>query len=359
MPVSSNWLCAIASNMGRTPRSASGRGVLLHPVWAMQDRETVVSTYVLENSLLQVTVLPDCGGKISSLRSVRTGEEFILAPLQPSLALTANEHAFADFSLGDLGGFDECLPSVAPCAGINEESAVPDHGDLWRHPWTVESSSPQSITLVTSTSSRPLRFRRTARVEEDALILDYEIENISASPATWLWSAHPLLKVEVEDRICLPSEIAAVDVEYASIDTLAPSSTIAWPIAQSLSGETIDLSTVPPEDGVTAYKLFARMGVSGMATLYRPRLQQGLAFHFDPSKLPYLGLWMSAGAWPQSRQVRQYTVAIEPTTSPRDSLSDAVAEGSACVLAGGGRTAWKVSLQLLGASFPYSFPGQN
>lgn len=39
-------------------------------------------TLLLENDLLQVRILPAFGGKIISLRSLRTGEEFLLPPLQ-------------------------------------------------------------------------------------------------------------------------------------------------------------------------------------------------------------------------------------------------------------------------------------
>jgi hypothetical protein len=327
--------------------------------WQSEKEHSTMAARILENSLLQVTVLPESGGKISSLRSIRTGEEFLLPPLQLGLAPTAEDRTALDFSHGDLGGFDECLPSVAPSDSIGKEPPVPDHGDLWRHPWTIEASSPLSITLTTSTSSRPLRFTRTASLEEDKLILDYEIENTSKSLATWLWSAHPLLKAEAGDRIYLPSDVSTVDVEYSSTSTFNSSSRVQWPTAESLSGGTIDLSTIPPEDGITAYKLFARMKAEGAATLYRTQLQQGLAFHFDPSKLPYLGLWICAGAWPPSSPVRQYTVAIEPTTSRRDSLSDALAEGSSCLLAGGDRSTWRVVVQLLGAAAPYSLSNQN
>jgi hypothetical protein len=65
-------------------------------------------TLLLENDLLQVRILPAFGGKITSLRSVRTGEEFLLSPLKDYRRVSAA----ADFSESDGGGFDECLPSV-------------------------------------------------------------------------------------------------------------------------------------------------------------------------------------------------------------------------------------------------------
>ena len=333
---------------------------IFQPQISTSENDTSAMTaHVLENHLLQVTVLPESGGKISSLRSIRTGEEFLLPHLQPATELVGPERKTITFDQGDLGGFDECLPSVAPCGSIEGEPPVPDHGDLWRHPWAIESSSSQSITLATQASSRPLRITRAATLEGDTLVLDYEIENVSGVPATWLWSAHPLLKVEAGDRIYLPRDIAGVKVEYTSTEDFAQSSHIGWPVAQSTSGSSIDLSVVPHCDGTTAHKLFARMEGAGITALHRARLQQGIALHFDSSKLPYLGIWISAGAWPQSGPNRQYTVALEPTTSQCDSLADAVNDGSACRLAGGDRRHWRVAFELLGASAPYLFSGSN
>ena len=90
----------------------------------------------LQNDALRVELLPAFGGKITSLRSVRTGEEFLLPPLGGYYRVSP----FANFSESDGGGFDECLPSVAACEGSPGQSSVPDHGDLWRLNWDVDHS---------------------------------------------------------------------------------------------------------------------------------------------------------------------------------------------------------------------------
>jgi hypothetical protein len=307
-------------------------------------------TLILQNEFMQIRILPAFGGKISSLRSARTGEEFLLPPLRGYRHVSRT----AGFHEGDLGGFDECLPSVASCESVSDEPPVPDHGDLWRSKWHIDSYD-RHITLHADSLSRPLRLTRHARLDGPFLVLDYDLLNLSDSPTTWLWSAHPLLHIEEGDRIVLPDEIEEVVVEYSAAGVLKKNSTVGWPQTQSALGTTIDLSTLGKRDGATAHKLFARVGRSGWAGLYRKRTGQGLVLHFDSIALPFLGLWICLGAWPAIGANKQYTVALEPTTSNVDSLASAEQNGTARSLAARERCQWTLGLRLLEASSPLSF----
>jgi hypothetical protein len=110
------------------------------------------------------------------------------------------------------GGFDECLPSVAPRAEVGGKPPVGDHGDLWRLAWRSEVTS-NSVKLEASATSRPLRMTRTATLRGSVLVLQYDLENLSDKPVEWLWSAHPLFAVSAGDRIILPKRITTAVVE--------------------------------------------------------------------------------------------------------------------------------------------------
>ena len=299
----------------------------------------------LQNDVLRVALLPTFGGKITSLRSVRTGEEFLLPPLGGYHRVTP----FANFSESDGGGFDECLPSVAACEGSRGQDPVPDHGDLWRLNWHVESQH-DAVTLSAEAESRPLRLTRRAHLQGASILLDYDLLNLSDSTTSWLWSAHPLLRVQSGDRIVLPKSVDQVSVEYSAGDLFPRNTLISWPTAKSTSGLMTDLSRVGEKDGVTAHKIFAPMEMSAWGALYRTKLAQGLVFRFDQTALPFLGIWICSGAWPKERQNRQYTVALEPTTSNVDSLTDAESNGTARSLAPRDRCRWRVEIQLVEAS---------
>jgi hypothetical protein len=303
-----------------------------------------IDTLTLQNDLLQVKILPEFGGKIISLSSLRTGEEFILPPLKEYRHASST----ADFSEHDGGGFDECLPSVSSCESVEDEPAVPDHGDLWRVMWHIDSQR-DGLVLHADALSRPLRLTRRATLKGSSLILDYDLYNLSDEPTNWLWSAHPLLRVDAGDHVVLPDEVNQVTVEYTSAGLFESNTSIIWPTARSTSGVMTDLSKVAEKDGATAHKLFARMNKAGWGALYRHRIGQGLVIRFDPTALPYLGIWICLGAWPETGK-KQYTVALEPTTSNSDSLASAQGNGTARCLDARTHCRWRLELELLGAS---------
>lgn len=181
------------------------------------------------------------------------------------------------------------------------------------------------------------------------MVLDYDLQNLSDKPTNWLWSAHPLLQVDAGDLVVLPDEVDQVTVEYTASDLFKSNYPITWPNALSTSGVITDLSKVGKKDGATAYKLFARMSKDGWGALYRQRMEQGLVVRFDPAAMPYLGIWVCLGAWPETGE-KQYTVALEPTTSSSDSLVAAQQNGTACRLDARAHCRWRLELELLGAS---------
>ncbi|HEY4049522.1 MAG TPA: hypothetical protein VGM27_21880 [Acidobacteriaceae bacterium] len=304
----------------------------------------------LRNDVLQLGFLPEFGGKIASLRSARTGEEFLLPPLGDYKQVSPS----ANFSENDGGGFDECLPSVAACESIAGEDPVPDHGDLWRQAWHVDFEG-DSVVLHADSASRPLRLTRRASLHGSSLVLDYEIRNLSDASTSWLWSAHPLFRIDAGDRIVLPNDVERVTVEYSADRVFDRNTSLAWPNAESTSGVAVDLSEVGVKDGVTAHKLFAEMDQAGWGALYRGRINQGVVVRFDPSSLPFLGIWICSGAWPEEREAKQYTVALEPTTSNVDSLASAALNGTARQLEAEGVCNWTMEIELLGGISPVTF----
>ena len=112
-----------------------------------------------------VTILPLYGGKIAS---IRIGE---LELLQPPLAPIAPRTRTMPFDAADAGGWDECLPSVAPCAVKTEAGVaeIPDHGDLWRVEWAARDESSDTrdkVTLVGKCFSLPLELERRMELLE-------------------------------------------------------------------------------------------------------------------------------------------------------------------------------------------------
>ena len=290
---------------------------------------TGISVTPKENVLIQsgecsASVLPAFGGKIASLRF--RDQELLQAPLAPVAPRTRT----MSFDAADASGWDECLPSVAACQIATESGSaeVPDHGDLWRVPWTTLDSTPDSVTLSAACFSVPLTLKRKlslTKTEKGArLNLVYRLTNTGAIPVPWAWAAHPLFTAALGDRIVLPDSVHTLRLEGSSGNRLgANGDEIQWPIASQADGSHVDLSAAASPDSGTGDKLFAGPMHPGAAwcALERPSAGVRLNVTFDADATPYLGLWICCGGWPERPGPKQVCVALEPATAPVDSLA--------------------------------------
>lgn len=299
---------------------------------------------ILENDALRIVILPSLGGKIASIKVLPENEELLQQPLRPYAPRTR----YMRFEEGDASGWDECLPSVAGCEVQTASGTVtvPDHGDFWQVPWTVDSQSRNEITLSAKGFSLPLTFRKTLRLDGNSLHVAYDVRNHGENPVDYLWSAHPGFAVEQDDRIVLPDSVKEVTIEGSGQDRLGKQGTWhSWP--QTVVGEkTVDLSVAGgTEDGV-GDKLFTQSPAEGWCAIERSRLNRRIAFHFDPQQLPYLGLWLCYGGWPEGQATRQHCVALEPCTAQGDSLAAAVRENRARRLVPQACDTWELELRI-------------
>jgi galactose mutarotase-like enzyme len=281
---------------------------------------------------MRVEVAPELGGKFLSVFSKRTSTEWLLPPLRPYVE-ARSDGGFEDW---DGGGFDECLPTVAPT------TTTPDHGEVWRHAWQQEAAA-DSVQLRTTALGGGVTFKRRAHLDGASLLLDYVVENKSGVQQSLLYCAHPLLRVEQGDRILLSAEVRDVVVEGSAANRLGRrGDRMAWPMPKASE----DLSMVGPPDGKQADKIFAGPLKDGWCALVRPSLDEGIELTFGTEALPYLGLWICRAAWPDSGVAKQYTVAFEPASAPHDSLADAERDGSAWRLAAGEERRWRLRFRL-------------
>lgn len=299
--------------------------------------------HVIENTTLRLACYPQYGGKFFSLIESLTGTEFLLPPSAPYV----HNSPGTDFENSDRGGFDECLPSVAACDDGPRNLAAPDHGELWSTSWEIDYASATELSMSATCPLSDLRLKRKATLEGSAIALHYHLTNIGSEARSWLWSAHPLLLVEPGDRILLPKDVNEARVECSLSGEWKPGNRLSWPHISHPNGSRTDLSIVPPPDGTTGNKLFTQASSEGWCALHRKRARRLIVFRFDPKELPYLGIWICLGAWPAIQTPKQYTVALEPTTSNCDSLASACANGAARWLEPGDSVTWTLQLEIL------------
>jgi galactose mutarotase-like enzyme len=281
---------------------------------------------VLRAGDLSLTLLPHLGGKIAS---IKIGDnELLQAPL---LHYASRTQTMA-FDESDASGWDECLPSVAPCSVLLADGStvqIPDHGDLWRVQWHSMVNRADSVTYRGDCFSLPLRLERTVRLSESArgfeLGLDYSVTNLAMEPTPWSWAAHPLFAVDPGDRIVLPDSIKSLRLEGSGGNRLGNGGdSVSWPTAKLTAGGETDLSLAQSIDSGVGDKLFAGPLNKSENWCALERLNAGVRIKIgiDPADTPYFGLWICYGGWPDQPGKKQMCAALEPATAPVDSLAE-------------------------------------
>jgi hypothetical protein len=148
---------------------------------------------------------------------------------------------------------------------------------------------------------------------------------------------HPLFALRPGERIGLPGVTELVPTYLSTSRNADLLLRVPWPGGDARIPFPIDL--VQSAKARFAGKFFAT-GHVNTARLGGPREWLAMSWR----GLPSIGVWMTYGAWPTFNDVTN--VAIEPTTSPNDRLSEAIDRGRALTLAPLGSVAWNVSILL-------------
>ena len=292
----------------------------------------------LKNSELSVEVLPAEGGHISSLKSLHSGMEFLTQSRRSGSYPTAGlDTRFQD---GPCAGIEECLPTVGMSGQETEGGAAPDHGDFWQLSWQLLAASDTHASMSAVGFSRTLRFSKQLTLEHNTLRVGYTVENTGSTAQSFLYACHPLFAVSAGDRVLLPSEIRQLGLDYSKADRLGvPGSIIAWPTTKS--GVRLDVTLGP--DAGTAEMFYTSRLQEGLCGIFREASAQVLEVSFNTERLPFLGLWLCYGGWPNDgEEPRQYAVALEPTTSPCNTLANAQRTNTAISLEAGERYDWEI-----------------
>ena len=289
---------------------------------------------ILNNGHIEVQIVPELGGKITSIQHLSTHREWLWR--NPYLSPKQVAYGASFIESYDTGGLDECFPAVAggeypdaPWDGV----IIPDHGELWCQPWNVtvvESSAKQIILTMGCHGVRfPYRFERTLTLssETSVLTLDYRVSNLTSFDMPFIWSIHPILNIEEGMHVVLPAGVETVRIDSVTNSFLGESgSQLQWPEAKRADRQSIDLSHVPANDFGQAYKLYThlRKGNEQVETaIHDLSGEHSFIFRFWPNEITHVGLWMNYGGWSGCGSEHYFNLGLEPCIGGMDALPNA------------------------------------
>ena len=294
---------------------------------------------ILENESLQMTILPEVGGKILSIREVVSGREWLWH--NPHLAVKLPMHGASYIETMDSGGWDEIFPSVTP--DLVDGRVIPDHGDLVGLPWKVLECDATRCVMEVRTRFADCVFKRNILLDSDRLTMDYELRNHEAVAVPSIWCAHPLLALEPGMRIELPHGTRMLVAGGVAVPEAG--SEFLWP----------NLPGLPPLDVIPdihaadfqplAIKMFTAAKAVDRVKVLAADGDGGLEISWDAEKIPYLGLWLNLRAWSGCGSSPYCNLGVEPTTAQADALSDALAGGGGQWLAAGASVKWSIQVK--------------
>jgi len=279
-------------------------------------REQGFDAYVLNNQQIEITVIPELGSRISSLKDLRTTREWLWHP--PGKPKLFRNRSGDNFAGSPLVGMDECFPTIAPCSWQGRN--LPDHGEVWSSAWAVDGEAWQDGVVLTTTrlAISPFDLERTIELQENEVHLNYRLKNRSATQELYLWAMHPLLRLRPGDHLELPASTRELLDGASWIDAL---------------------DSVNPKGDCA--KVFASPVTQGLAGISNSKTGDRLEFEWDVAQNNTLGLWLTRGGWNGLHHF-----ALEPANGSSDALSTAAQNKSCGAIAGHGSVTWHVCLRV-------------
>lgn len=282
-------------------------------------------TVTLTDGEQSITIIPEKGSDIISLRDEKTDTEFLWTSPQGLRTDTPSKSFIDNYE----GGWQECFPTGGPA--INYRGAqIGQHGEVHSLAWNIvdvqHDPNEASITLEARTIKTPFRLKKKITLRNRVGLIEIEewITNESNETLPVVWGHHPALGGNFLDANCKIDTLAKnvwsyVLPENAETGQFDQNVTGVWPLLVNKQGETVDVSEVSGPDAGTADMLFIDGFQDGWISVTNRERKVGIAFLFDPEIFKTVWFWqMYGGGTGYPWYSRAYTMALEPFTSAPD-----------------------------------------
>jgi hypothetical protein len=272
----------------------------------------------IENQYLSVTILPEFGGKITSIRRKDLNYEYLW--YCPEM-LKRNCQVYDDcFS----GGIDEIIPNDLPETICNID--FPDHGILWSTSLNY-SIDANRVILEGNLTQANLYYKKEISLSDKSpqIKMRYKIENLLEKDFPFIWRIHAAIRAEPGDIFnCSAQKAVCIDPVWSRHYTKEP---FGWP-----SDQMYRANILPEADGTTEF-LFLYELYDGKAKIQKA-CGRTFSCLFDIKTFPYVCYFASYGGFKG-----KYFAVLEPATTKGLTVNEAQKD-TACSILKGGNTIW-------------------
>jgi len=307
-----------------------------------------IKAVVLENDFVRLVVLADKGSDIVELVHKRKGVDVMWhSPLghrprsDSALLFPTSETGFLD---GYGGGWQDLLPTIGSGPTDLHGAKFGLHGETGVLPWdaTVETSAEKAEAHFRVTGVRyPYSVEKTVALGLQAEIqISEKLTNTSKQELEFYWLQHPAFGEPFLAPGCvldLPKGSRVVNLESINSRGRVAEGEFDWPHVKSKSGESIDLSVIPPKTVVAEESTFIRVK-EGWYSFTNPALGLRVRFEWDTSTFPWLWFWQNYWTPDYPFFGTAWNVAIEPASSLPTTLEKESARGAIVLGPGQSRT---------------------
>ena len=284
-----------------------------------EDKYKDLSAVSIENEILTATFLPKFGGKMASFRYKKTGREFLV---QAEGEKYKKLEFAGDYVASECSGFDDMFPTIDERAYDKfpwQGMIMPDHGEVCGLKWEYEiEKNEERIHCWVYGVRLPYKMEKWIYFsDENELMIDYKITNLSVYEFEFIWAAHVMINAEENAEILAPySEESDIICVFSTDEGFGKKDLkMQWPNIERLDKRRMDISkTLDRKDNGNNYKFYFDNPVpEGWCGYLYNSDKTKLLLKFTEDTLPYLGIWVNEGGFKG-----YHNIALEPCSATFD-----------------------------------------
>lgn len=306
-----------------------------------------IPSVIITTDRVIATFLPSQGGKLTSLKAVATGREYLAQRRGETYRKLGLDTNYVD---AECAAYDDMFPTIDPWESPDGPLAGKpylDHGEVSRTPAEFTLGETAVDTFM---RSQFLPFTFEKRITENSrggIRIDFTATNTGDVDMDCIWAAHFMAMAEEGGSVISPYRDGdRAEIVFATDAEKFGKRNDVITLPYGIDGKTrVDVSGKHEEGTANAWKYYySEKAPHGYLGYFYPSDGSRVMFHFDPQEVPYAGVWMNDG---NGAALGEYhNAALEICTGSFDRPDTARERGQYSVLPAGKALHWHLEIDI-------------